>query len=101
MFRGGSERADDRREPGAAEPPRLSPPQPSPGPMKDINPPGIPSSCGILNLERMTTTITPERPVTTDSRASSASPARSVDGIFRSTEFHWVGNGFHVSTYFP
>jgi redox-sensitive bicupin YhaK (pirin superfamily) len=26
---------------------------------------------------------------------------RSVEGIFRSTEFHWVGNGFRVSTYFP
>jgi redox-sensitive bicupin YhaK (pirin superfamily) len=29
------------------------------------------------------------------------SAARSVDGIHRSTTFHWVGNGFHVSTYFP
>jgi redox-sensitive bicupin YhaK (pirin superfamily) len=27
--------------------------------------------------------------------------ARSVEGIHRSTTFHWVGNGFHVSTYFP
>jgi quercetin 2,3-dioxygenase len=26
---------------------------------------------------------------------------RSVEAIHRSTEFHWVGNGFHVSTYFP
>ena len=26
---------------------------------------------------------------------------RSVEGIHRSTTFHWVGNGFHVSTYFP
>ncbi len=26
---------------------------------------------------------------------------RSVEGIHRSTGFHWVGNGFHVSTYFP
>src|SRR5580693_6638524 len=31
-----------------------------------------------------------------------ASPgARSVEGIHRSNTFHWVGNGFHVSTYFP
>ena len=29
------------------------------------------------------------------------SAARSVDGIHPSTTFHWVGNGFHVSTYFP
>jgi redox-sensitive bicupin YhaK (pirin superfamily) len=26
---------------------------------------------------------------------------RTVEGIHRSTTFHWVGNGFHVSTYFP
>jgi redox-sensitive bicupin YhaK (pirin superfamily) len=34
--------------------------------------------------------------------ASDAAPRlRSVEGIHRSTGFHWVGNGFHVSTYFP
>src|SRR5262245_2680115 len=26
---------------------------------------------------------------------------RSVERVHRSTGFHWVGNGFHVSTYFP
>jgi redox-sensitive bicupin YhaK (pirin superfamily) len=26
---------------------------------------------------------------------------RTVEGIHRSTGFHWVGNGFFVSTYFP
>lgn len=26
---------------------------------------------------------------------------RSVEGVHSSTTFHWVGNGFHVSTYFP
>ena len=26
---------------------------------------------------------------------------RSVEGVFQSTTFHWVGNGFYVSTYFP
>jgi quercetin 2,3-dioxygenase len=26
---------------------------------------------------------------------------RSVERVHRSTAFHWVGNGFHVSTYFP
>jgi quercetin 2,3-dioxygenase len=30
-----------------------------------------------------------------------AGAARTVEGIHRSTTFHWVGNGFHVSTYFP
>jgi redox-sensitive bicupin YhaK (pirin superfamily) len=35
--------------------------------------------------------------------AHSTSPdgARSVESIHHSTTFHWVGNGFHVSTYFP
>jgi quercetin 2,3-dioxygenase len=39
-----------------------------------------------------------ERPFT-DIDVSSG--ARSVEGIHRSTTFHWVGNGFFVSTYFP
>jgi quercetin 2,3-dioxygenase len=26
---------------------------------------------------------------------------RTVESVHRSTAFHWVGNGFHVSTYFP
>ncbi|HSY23291.1 MAG TPA: pirin family protein [Polyangiaceae bacterium] len=42
---------------------------------------------------------------TTASSAPAVSNAlardRSVEGIHRSTTFHWVGNGFHVSTYFP
>jgi quercetin 2,3-dioxygenase len=29
------------------------------------------------------------------------SSQRSVEAIHDSTTFHWVGNGFHVSTYFP
>ena len=29
------------------------------------------------------------------------SGVRTVEGLHRSTTFHWVGNGFHVSTYFP
>src|ERR1700689_4667060 len=29
------------------------------------------------------------------------SRVRSVEGIHKSTTFHWVGNGFFVSTYFP
>ena len=43
---------------------------------------------------------------TTTSRSMSASPAapsaaRTVEGIFRSAPFHWVGDGFFVSSYFP
>lgn len=37
-----------------------------------------------------------ELPVT-----SPTSPTRSVEGVYGSTTFHWVGNGFFVSTYFP
>ena len=33
--------------------------------------------------------------------SSSMAHPRKVEGIHRSTTFHWVGNGFHVSTYFP
>ncbi len=29
------------------------------------------------------------------------SKARTVEAVHRSTTFHWVGNGFDVSTYFP
>jgi redox-sensitive bicupin YhaK (pirin superfamily) len=32
---------------------------------------------------------------------ATAQGLRSVEGVHRSTTFHWVGNGFHVSTYFP
>jgi len=46
----------------------------------------------------MTTTA----PATTTREPSRAAQTlRSVEGIHESTTFHWVGNGFHVSTYFP
>jgi redox-sensitive bicupin YhaK (pirin superfamily) len=32
---------------------------------------------------------------------SPSSAERSVEGVHRSTTFHWVGDGFFVSTYFP
>jgi len=40
-------------------------------------------------------------PVTTTPIARPVSRSRSVEAIHRSTTFHWVGNGFLVSTYFP
>ena len=43
----------------------------------------------------MTMTNVVTRPVQQDS------DVRSVEGVHSSTTFHWVGNGFHVSTYFP
>jgi redox-sensitive bicupin YhaK (pirin superfamily) len=42
-------------------------------------------------------TIAPHDLSTSDAH----SDVRSVEGIHRSTTFHWVGNGFYVSTYFP
>jgi redox-sensitive bicupin YhaK (pirin superfamily) len=46
------------------------------------------------------TPITDDRALETDVRHTSSS-VRSVESIHASTTFHWVGNGFHVSTYFP
>src|SRR5438552_2067199 len=49
-------------------------------------------------LRAMSTTIP------TAGRPSSVEPTsslRRVDGVHKSTAFHWVGDGFHVSTYFP
>jgi quercetin 2,3-dioxygenase len=38
---------------------------------------------------------------TATSRDLAPAELRSVEGIHRSTTFHWVGDGFFVSTYFP
>ena len=49
-------------------------------------------------------TVPDERPDETGrdrGEADRAGQSRTVEGIHRSTTFHWVGNGFHVSTYFP
>jgi redox-sensitive bicupin YhaK (pirin superfamily) len=48
-----------------------------------------------------TSTSTTSSTETTKDNAATAARARSVEGVHRSTTFHWVGNGFHVSTYFP
>jgi redox-sensitive bicupin YhaK (pirin superfamily) len=34
-------------------------------------------------------------------RAAALAETRTVESVHRSTTFHWVGNGFYVSTYFP
>ncbi len=44
-----------------------------------------------------TTAPSAQQPQTTHAPAA----LRSVEGIHRSTTFHWVGDGFFVSTYFP
>jgi redox-sensitive bicupin YhaK (pirin superfamily) len=38
---------------------------------------------------------------TARSASESAPGVRTVEGVHKSATFHWVGNGFHVSTYFP
>jgi quercetin 2,3-dioxygenase len=48
-------------------------------------------------MTTMTTTIDQPRVAPT----GAVLRTRSVEAIHRSTGFHWVGNGFHVSTYFP
>jgi hypothetical protein len=45
----------------------------------------------------MSTTTSSQKPQTTHAPAG----FRTVEGIHKSTAFHWVGDGFFVSTYFP
>lgn len=49
-------------------------------------------------LKRM---ITSHEAVKATPDRSASRSLRTVAGIHRSTGFHWVGNGFQVSTYFP
>jgi redox-sensitive bicupin YhaK (pirin superfamily) len=51
-----------------------------------------------VTLNDMNSTIPMDRPLPVDEPRPKL---RSVEGIHRSTTFHWVGNGFFVSTYFP
>jgi redox-sensitive bicupin YhaK (pirin superfamily) len=59
---------------------------------------GLTGRADLVTLGTMSSVTNIER-----SRGASAAPAgvRSVEAIHRSTTFHWVGNGFYVSTYFP
>ena len=41
------------------------------------------------------------KPATERTPEAATNEVRSVEGIHRSTAFHWVGDGFHVATYFP
>ncbi len=59
---------------------------------------GISPRSPVVNLNRMnSTSLAADRAPL----AEGLPAARSVEGVHRSTTFHWVGNGFHVSTYFP
>jgi redox-sensitive bicupin YhaK (pirin superfamily) len=44
---------------------------------------------------------TKEQSDTRTTKSTALAEARTVDSVHRATTFHWVGNGFHVSTYFP
>ena len=57
----------------------------------------VPWRPAVLSLMGMNST-TLERPT---AERSSSTRERSVESVHRSTTFHWVGNGFFVSTYFP
>jgi quercetin 2,3-dioxygenase len=65
--------------------------------MGPFTPPPLSPGRAVPTLPVMTTVTAPS-PLTTHDRASEV---RSVEGVFQSTRFHWVGNGFFVSTYFP
>src|SRR5258706_2532207 len=57
----------------------------------------VPSGRGIPKLDAMTIVNTGPAVSKTDR----VGDVRTVEGVFQSTGFHWVGNGFYVSTYFP
>ena len=50
----------------------------------------------MINFRRMT-----ESASLLESEPAARSKTRSVEGVHRSNTFHWVGDGFFVSTYFP
>ncbi len=66
--------------------------------MAGITPTPVSNERARATLSAMNSTTTTERPLPV---GATPSRVRSVEGIHRSTGFHWVGNGFFVSTYFP
>jgi quercetin 2,3-dioxygenase len=63
-----------------------------------ITPPEDSSLPAPVTLQDMSSMTSIERAVPVN---EAPSRVRSVEGIHRSATFHWVGNGFFVSTYFP
>jgi len=45
--------------------------------------------------------MSPESDTSVVSKRHRMPNARTVERVFQSNAFHWVGNGFHVSSYFP
>lgn len=61
----------------------------------------VPILNDMQNAQTNTTTGSTVVNEATTKSIKDATTARTVSEIHRSTGFHWVGNGFHVSTYFP
>jgi hypothetical protein len=64
----------------------------------------LPRSHALVRLDAMNSTASVNSTASLDrplAEASDLGRTRTVEGVHRSTGFHWVGNGFHVSTYFP
>ncbi len=66
--------------------------------MGGITPRAVSRGAAASILGGMISTTSIDRPLPA---ATSLPRVRSVEGVHRSTTFHWVGNGFFVSTYFP
>jgi redox-sensitive bicupin YhaK (pirin superfamily) len=65
---------------------------------------GITRRAAVVTLLRMNVTTSIERASTREhalDETARLAAERSVEAIHRSAGFHWVGNGFFVSTYFP
>jgi redox-sensitive bicupin YhaK (pirin superfamily) len=73
--------------------------------MGRITPAAVSRPAPGITFSVMSTMISMDRSVTGEDTVTGPSNlpsrSRSVEGIHRSTTFHWVGNGFFVSTYFP
>jgi redox-sensitive bicupin YhaK (pirin superfamily) len=66
--------------------------------MADITPGAVFNRQPPVKLTTMSSTVTSDQGLPV---SGSTSRPRSVEGVYGSTTFHWVGNGFFVSTYFP
>jgi redox-sensitive bicupin YhaK (pirin superfamily) len=55
----------------------------------------------LFRRARAFTLVSMKTQVATRPAPQTTAGLRSVESIHRSTGFHWVGDGFHVSTYFP
>jgi len=60
----------------------------------------VPEGAGRTQVVGMTN-IDTRQDQRSNGRRGARANRRSVEGVFRSTGFHWVGDGFFVSSYFP